>query len=335
MKIMRWTTTGSQLSYRINQMHFCYYVFVKHKRSHSLIARNIIFSILFDIFVGILFVSTFMYFSRQWLNCGLFYAETVVNNVEQLLHYLISMPVGLKLNRPLNQALGHFFEYHIHIWKTYISIVTPIFDVIADILTFCSLFGFTCILSLLSDLLSLITIHIYCFYGYATRLYGFQASSLWSLWRLFRGKKWNQLKHRVDSYSYGNDQLFIGTLTFTILIFLLPTVLLYYLVFLVLRLIILSVKLLLKFTITKFCEIPVYSIYLWIVNSRDLKGRVHFKLISTKSGATKLCVEFKRMPFCDVFNVTQLPIENPLQLHLLSMFEFVNSVFWGKIIYPL
>lgn len=91
----------------------------------------------------------------------------------------------------------------------------------------------------------------------AVRLYCLKIYGLSSLWRLFRGKKWNVLRQRVDSCSYDLDQvhllhncqlfstslqntsdtalfplqLFIGTLLFTILLFLLPTTALYYLVF--------------------------------------------------------------------------------------------------------
>ena len=63
------------------------------------------------------------------------------------------------------------------------------------------------------------------------RLYRLQVCALGSLWRLFRGKKQNLLRHRVDSVAYDIDQLFVGTLLFTILLFLLPTTALYYFVF--------------------------------------------------------------------------------------------------------
>jgi phosphatidylinositol glycan class Q protein len=42
------------------------------------------------------------------------------------------------------------------------------------------------------------------------------------------GKRWNTLRHRVDSYDYEIDQLFLGTLLFTVTIFLLPTIFTYY-----------------------------------------------------------------------------------------------------------
>jgi hypothetical protein len=41
------------------------------------------------------------------------------------------------------------------------------------------------------------------------------------------GKKWNVLRHRTDSYAYDVDQLFLGTLLFTVSAFLLPTVVTY------------------------------------------------------------------------------------------------------------
>jgi len=74
------------------------------------------------------------------------------------------------------------------------------------------------------------------FCSFPPRLYRLQVYALGSLWRLFRGKKWNVLRGRVDSAVYDADQLFVGTLMFTVLLFLLPTTLLYYVVFTLVRL---------------------------------------------------------------------------------------------------
>lgn len=41
----------------------------------------------------------------------------------------------------------------------------------------------------------------------ACRLYCLKIHGLSSLWRLFRGKKWNVLRQRVDSCSYDLDQV--------------------------------------------------------------------------------------------------------------------------------
>lgn len=54
---------------------------------------------------------------------------------------------------------------------------------------------------------------------------------LQSLWRLFRGKKYNPLRKRVDTSVNNVDQLFVGTLAFTVLLFLYPTTMVYFVVF--------------------------------------------------------------------------------------------------------
>ena len=65
------------------------------------------------------------------------------------------------------------------------------------------------------------------------RLYQLEVRWLVRLWRLFRGRRWNPEKQRVETWPYTLEQLFLGTLCFTILLFLFPTVLLYYTVFVV------------------------------------------------------------------------------------------------------
>lgn len=94
--------------------------------------------------------------------------------------------------------------------------------------------GLTVALSIFSDIIALLTFHIYCFYVYGARyvyiqvgtyrgvsawvrcgthgpmsyrLYCLKIYGLSSLWRLFRGKKWNVLRQRVDSCSYDLDQV--------------------------------------------------------------------------------------------------------------------------------
>jgi phosphatidylinositol glycan class Q protein len=62
-----------------------------------------------------------------------------------------------------------------------------------------ALLGLTLQLALLDDIISLLTIHIFCLYTYAQRLFQLQTSVLIELGRLFRGKKYNPLRKRVRS----------------------------------------------------------------------------------------------------------------------------------------
>ena len=90
----------------------------------------------------------------------------------------MGVPIGLKLNSPLNQFLGKFFLHHVHLWLEYIEIMlNAITRENAQGFTwifYINFFGISFSLAFLSDVVSLLTFHLYCFYVYATRLYGIQ-----------------------------------------------------------------------------------------------------------------------------------------------------------------
>lgn len=110
--------------------------------------------------------------------------------------------------------------------------------------------GLTMSLSAISDVTSLLTMHLYVCYLVATTIFDHQLRTAGSLWNLFRGmvhsartgcrllmvfnmsgKRYNALRNRIDSWDYDVDQLLFGTILFTLVAFLFPTVLVYYLLF--------------------------------------------------------------------------------------------------------
>ncbi|KAI1309400.1 Phosphatidylinositol N-acetylglucosaminyltransferase subunit Q [Halotydeus destructor] len=329
------TTTGAQLYFRIDQI---IYLFRNLKsRNLSVGCGNVMSTVILDTLLGILLS---VYLLNQpnplfWLDNSLVFANGVVNQLQSLLNTLMEMPAGLKLNRPLNTALGEFFQYHIYLWKTYMSIIQPLFATVAEGIIFSGVFGLTCVLGMLCDLLSLATIHIYCFYGYAARLYNFQYNGLCSLWRLFRGKKWNPLKLRVDSYYYSNEQLFLGSISFTVLIFLLPTILLYYLVFLILRLITLSVHWFLRYTISKMSLVPIYALILYIAGSKKIASSVYFDIQHESESDARITMRTKKLPLAELYRTNDPVIKSPLISESFSFGNTIAAVCTGKIIYPM
>ena len=164
--------------------------------------------------------------------------EMVIRNLKSLIVWMMENPAGLKLNSVLSQALGNFFLYHIHLWMTYVMLMVPLLVPYLDtVLHLLSFSGLSVQISLVSDLFLLLTIHIHCFYAYARRLAVSQYRGLVALWRLFLGKKYNPLRDRVDSADNTVEQLFLGTIVFTILLFLMPTTATFYCVFLTLKLV--------------------------------------------------------------------------------------------------
>ena len=91
---------------------------------------------------------------------------------------------------------------------------------------------------------------------------------------VFLGKKWNGLRGRVDSVEYDVDRLFIGTLLFTISLFLFPTVFLYYIVFTSLRLLVLLVQAFIYGVVALLNSFPVFGLWLYFVNPERLSGIV-------------------------------------------------------------
>ena len=162
--------------------------------------------------------------------------ETTVNHLKTLIIWMMENPGGLKLNSVLSQALGNFFLYHIHLWMTYVVLVVPLLTPrVSTLVSLLSVSSLSLQMSIISDIFLLLTLHIHCFYAYARRLFVSQWRGLVALWRLFLGKKYNPLRDRVDTAENTVDQLFLGTIIFTILLFLMPTTATFFCVFFTLK----------------------------------------------------------------------------------------------------
>lgn len=325
------TTTGALLRFRFQQLKYLYANTRRGSRI-SLKVGNVLSAILIDVIIGILFTNFLLRNPdpASWLTVSVSFAENVISRLESLLHTLMEMPAGLKLNRPLNSTLGQFFLYHIYLLRTYVSIMKPVYMAIAGVVSLFGMCGLTCILSIMCDLFSLATVHIFCFYGYAARLYSFQTYSLSALWRLFRGKKWNQLKSRVDSYSYQYDQLFIGSISFTIVVFLLPTVLLYYSVFLTLRLATMAFLLVIRLLIWRLSILPAFACFHAITSSKKLVTGVYF---AEKN--SRMSMRTTNVTWAQLFQTNPLHLKNPLAIpQNLHVSGILSKIVWGDLLSP-
>ena len=132
-------------------------------------------------------------------------------------------------------------------------------------------------IAMLSDLTSLLTVHIYSFYLASARIYHWQLNILVSLFHLFRGKKHNVLRNRIDSCDYDLDQLLVGTILFTLLFFLLPTVMVFYLNFAIARMAIISLKAVFDTMLSCLNHFPLFAIMLRVKDPQRLPGS-SFKL---------------------------------------------------------
>ncbi|XP_017260874.2 phosphatidylinositol N-acetylglucosaminyltransferase subunit Q [Kryptolebias marmoratus] len=296
---------------------------------------NILVSVLVDVALGVLLMS-WLYRDENISTLAhtlVPAADHVARQLEELLQWLMGAPAGLKMNRALDQVLGRFFLYHIHLWISYIHLMAPFIEGILWYGGLSACLGLTFALSLLSDMVALFTFHIYCFYVYGARLYCLKIYGLSSLWRLFRGKKWNVLRQRVDSCSYDLDQLFIGTLLFTVLLFLLPTTALYYLVFTLLRLVVVLFQGVLHLIVDFINSFPLFSVGLWVCRSYRLAEGVKFRVLCDEPGtALHLLMEMNPLRFGSVLQTYRTATYSCYPKD--SWGALVRKLFIGELVFP-
>ncbi|WVQ65008.1 uncharacterized protein L199_003178 [Kwoniella botswanensis] len=195
------------------------------------------------------------------------------------LKWLNDWPVGLKLNTPLSQffctGLGLVMQQWGDIMIPHLDTLLPL---IIRLFALSSLGGLTLTLSLLKDTITILTSHLYLCHILMRYIFNWQLESLSGLWNLFRGKRWNVLRQRTDSYEYDVDQLFLGTLLFTVSAFLFPTVLTYYGLFALFRATTVSSQMVLTWAVAALNAFPLFELMLRIKEPSRLPAGVHIKL---------------------------------------------------------
>lgn len=209
-----------------------------------------------------------------------------ITGLRDTIRWLMSYPGGLKLNTELAAFLGDLFLWVIEYWSVSIrTLILPYLPKIVYFIGFSAFAGASMPIAIFSDLLSLTTVHIYAFYVASARIFNWQLSIIVSLFHLFRGKKRNVLRNRIDNCDYDLDQLLLGTILFTLLFFLLPTVIVFYLTFATSRMAIITLKATLDTCLAFLNHFPLFALMLKIKDSQRLPGGVHFALLKSESSS--------------------------------------------------
>ncbi|KAI7881312.1 Gpi1-domain-containing protein [Lichtheimia hyalospora FSU 10163] len=99
---------------------------------------------------------------------------------------------------------------------------------------------------------------------------------LYSLFNLFRGR--NMLRNRIDACDYDLDQLLLGTCLFTLLTFLFPTVLIYYITFALGRVGVIFLQAIMETLLAFFNHFPLFAIMLRVKDPDRLPGGLKFDI---------------------------------------------------------
>lgn len=286
------SATAQQVEIRLQQ--FCYwpmqYVKLRLRKndwesvttSHPDYIRfyNSLWLVANDVIIGIA-LGSYIIENAGWVadQISILLCKYTVNLLQTSIEWLMGWPAGLKLNSELALFLGDLFLWVIDYWSNCIEALKPLLPHIVWFIGFSSFAGASMPIAMFSDLLSALTLHIYSFYLASARIFHWQLTILLSLFQLFRGKKYNVLRNRVDSCDYDLDQLLVGTILFALLSFLLPTVVVFYLNFALARMSIISIKAIFDTMLSCLNHFPLFALMLRVKDPRRLPGRFCLHLI--------------------------------------------------------
>lgn len=297
------SATAQQVEIRLQQ--FCYwpmqYVKLRLRKndwesvttSHPDYIRfyNSLWLVANDVIIGIA-LGSYIIENAGWVaeQISVLLGTYTVSFLQSSIEWLMGWPAGLKLNSELALFLGDLFLWVIDYWSNCIDTLKPLLPHIVWFIGFSSFAGASMPIAMFSDLLSALTLHIYSFYLASARIFHWQLTILLSLFQLFRGKKYNVLRNRVDSCDYDLDQLLVGTILFTLLSFLLPTVVVFYLNFALARMSIISLKAVFDTMLSCLNHFPLFALMLRVKDPRRLPGKVSStRADSTNSGEGVRC----------------------------------------------
>ncbi|KAK7950965.1 uncharacterized protein PG986_006693, partial [Apiospora aurea] len=325
------SATAQQVEIRLQQ--FCYwpmqYVKLRLRKndwdsvttSHPDYIRfyNSLWLVANDVIIGIA-LGSYIIDNAAWVSdqIGLLLQQYTVDALHSSIEWLMGWPAGLKLNKELALFLGDLFLWVIEYWAGCIRALQPVLPHIIWFIGFSSFGGASMPIAFSSDLLSLLTVHIYSFYLAAARIFHWQLTILLSLFQLFRGKKYNVLRNRVDSCDYDLDQLLLGTILFTLLFFLLPTVAVFYLNFAVARMAIILLKAMFDTQLSCLNHFPLFALMLRVKDPRRLPGGIRFELFDTQD---RFAFDSSSMPPTPAQPPTSVIHLKPIPLSFTAMFH--------------
>ncbi|XP_045497117.1 phosphatidylinositol N-acetylglucosaminyltransferase subunit Q [Colias croceus] len=313
-----------------NQLNLLFWLKHSIQRGEKISIKqgNWILALIVDIILGY-YVLDILLFDRNEIGVLLLgILEKLVNSMYSLLKWLMGAPAGLKLNNAFNKMLGKYFSYHVELWWLFLDVSGERLDFILHIYQYLGYFGLTFQAAIISDMLCITTFHSYCIYVYAARLFNIQISGLIALLRLFVGRKYNPLRGTIDSCEYTNQELFVGTVAFTILLLLLPTTLMYYIVFTMFRVLSLFVQYVLAKLIHLMQTLPFYVITLWMTRSPKLAGNIFIEEITINIRCHLLLkMRLFNKPLKELMKTFKPPISMPKNV---DWKHIVSSVFTGK-----
>ncbi|KAG1804223.1 N-acetylglucosaminyl transferase component-domain-containing protein [Suillus subaureus] len=277
---------------------------VRLKSSQYIEFYNTLWIILNDLIIGIA-LRQFLRQDRQaFLHLfKLAFEDKAVHKIRQILLWLDSWPAGLKLNTELSRFYSHSFMGLIALWNRGFQSVIPLIPMLLSALELGSGFGATMALAMVCDLVCVFMTHVQLCYLVSVTVYGHLLRLAASLWNLFRGRRHNVLRNRTDPWDYDVDQLLLGTILFTLVAYLFPTVLVYYILFATMRVSTILVYASLETMLAFMNYFPLFALMLRVKDPQRSPSDIYMRVEPTKGGnGVDVSVESHPLPLAVIFS---------------------------------
>ena len=149
------------------------------------------------------------------------WTDVLATRLDDALTQLMASPTEYHLHARATDLVGRLFRHFISLWGLYLEATRPVYPFLAGLVfnQLNMILGISLMVSVCRDLFTLMTLHLYYFYVYASFIYALLLKGLSALSQLFRARRINPLRKRVDNHEYDAEEIVLGTTFFTIAIF--------------------------------------------------------------------------------------------------------------------
>ena len=138
---------------------------------------------------------------------------------------------------------------------------------------------------------------------------------------LFQGKKLNILKQRVDGHSFDLEQLLLGTVFFSMFVFLVPTVFVFYVAYTFLWLSVVCMQLSFWIAANTLLEFPLLQ-FLQALRG-ELRSGVYLEAVPGESGVPVMKIYGRILGAVPVLRKFQVNLQSQLPLDLMKALEAI------------
>lgn len=163
-------------------------------------------------------------------------------------------------------------------------------------------------------------------YSFIAGGYWYTISLLSTLQGLFRGRKFNTIRMRTDSTSFNVAEMYLGVMIVSIILFLLPTLaMFYYYVFMSVILFVMAIQLLLVFLQIIFTDFPYFLLAYSLTNPYALPAGIQFKMTGSQ-----VRIEALKSGSGGIFYQMVREIKSAVMGPNFSIKEILKAIFRGK-----